>query len=165
MNSKMIRAIDFFISIFIFLISLPLTIISFLLIFIIDNSPIIFRSDRIGYQKKPIIVYKFRTMNSSNSSGVTLMNDSRVTRLGAIIRKFKIDELPQFINVFLGDMSIIGPRPHPVLLNNQYSEKIEKFDKRHEFKPGITGLAQINGFRGKIKILYKKYRKIAADIN
>ena len=78
MNSKMIRAIDFFISIFIFLISLPLTIISFLLIFIIDNSPIIFRSDRIGYQKKPIIVYKFRTMNSSNSSGVTLMNDSRL---------------------------------------------------------------------------------------
>ena len=78
-------------------------------------------------------------------------NDKRLTKFGKMLRVSAIDEMPQFINVFLGDMSIIGPRPHPVLLNSQFTEKIEKFEKRHEFKPGITGLAQINGFRGKIK--------------
>ena len=78
-------------------------------------------------------------------------NDKRLTAFGRFIRITALDELPQFINVFTGDMSIIGPRPHPILLNKEYERKIEKFNKRHQFKPGITGLAQINGFRGKIK--------------
>ncbi len=140
MNSKMIRAIDFFISILIFLISLPLTIISFLLIFIFDNSPIIFRSDRIGYQKKSIIVYKFRTMNSSNSSGVTLINDSRVTRLGAIIRKFKIDELPQFLNIFKNQLCLVGPRPENI---KYLSSNTHYFNYLNRVKPGIIDLVTI----------------------
>ena len=78
-------------------------------------------------------------------------NDKRLTKFGRFIRITALDELPQFINVFTGDMSTIGPRPHPILLNNEYKRKIQKFNKRHQFKPGITGLAQINGFRGKIK--------------
>ena len=78
-------------------------------------------------------------------------NDSRLTNFGKFIRITALDELPQFINVFLGEMSIIGPRPHPILLNKQFENRIQKFNKRHQFKPGITGLAQISGFRGKIK--------------
>ena len=92
----MINLIDYIISILIFLITLPLTLISWILIFFLEESPIIYKSDRIGYKKNPFIVYKFRTMSTSNSSGVTLANDSRVTRLGLILRKFKMfsDLLP-----------------------------------------------------------------------
>tara|TARA_B100001287_G_scaffold254277_1_gene237592 strand:- start:201 stop:602 length:402 start_codon:yes stop_codon:yes gene_type:complete len=90
-------------------------------------------------------------------------DDKRLTRFGKILRISALDEMPQFINVFLGDMSIIGPRPHPVLLNSQYSEKIEKFEKRHEFKPGITGLAQISGFRGKIKNYHDMSSRVKLD--
>ena len=80
-----------------------------------------------------------------------------------MFRNTAIYAMTQFINVFLGDMSIIGPRPHPVLLNSQFSEKIEKFEKRHEFKPGITGLAQINGFRGKIKNYHDMSSRVKLD--
>lgn len=136
----MIKVIDLFISFFIFLIFLPLTIISFLLIFIIDKYPIIYRSDRIGYQKKSIIVYKFRTMNSSNSSGVTLMNDSRVTKLGAIIRKFKIDELPQFLNIFKNQLCLVGPRPENIKYLNS---NINYFSYLNYVKPGIIDLVTL----------------------
>ena len=75
-------------------------------------------------------------------------NDSRITKVGAILRKTSIDELPQFINVFLGDMSVVGPRPHPIKLNEEFQPRIDKFWQRHAVKPGITGLAQAKGFRG-----------------
>ena len=90
-------------------------------------------------------------------------NDKRLTRFGKILRISALDEMPQFLNVFLGDMSVIGPRPHPIILNNQFSEKIQKFDKRHEFKPGITGLAQVSGFRGKIKSYYDMSSRVKLD--
>ena len=90
-------------------------------------------------------------------------NDKRLTSFGRFIRISALDELPQFINVFFGDMSIIGPRPHPILLNKEYEEKIQKFNKRHQFKPGITGLAQISGYRGKIKNLNDMSSRVKLD--
>ena len=90
-------------------------------------------------------------------------NDNRLTSFGRFIRISALDELPQFINVFFGDMSIIGPRPHPVLLNKEYEEKIQKFNKRHQFKPGITGLAQISGFRGKINNIADMSSRVKLD--
>ena len=87
-------------------------------------------------------------MNNEADSKQATRNDARITRLGAFLRKTSIDELPQFVNVFLGDMSIVGPRPHPIKLNEQFQPAIEKFWQRHAVKPGITGLAQAKGFRG-----------------
>jgi lipopolysaccharide/colanic/teichoic acid biosynthesis glycosyltransferase len=90
-------------------------------------------------------------------------NDSRITKLGAILRKTSIDEFPQFINVFLGDMSIVGPRPHPVNLNNIFSPKIDRFVQRHAVKPGVTGLAQAKGYRGETQTFSQMYGRVRLD--
>ena len=118
-----------------------------------SKGPILFTQSRHGENGIPFKCFKFRSMiiNKQSDKVFADHNDKRLTKFGRFIRITALDELPQFINVFTGDMSIIGPRPHPILLNKEYERKIEKFNKRHQFKPGITGLAQINGFRGKIK--------------
>jgi len=117
-----------------------------------SRGPILFTQSRNGENGIPFKCYKFRSMILNNNSDRVFAdhNDKRLTKFGRFIRISALDELPQFINVFIGEMSIIGPRPHPILLNKEYKEKIQKFNKRHQFKPGITGLAQISGFRGKI---------------
>ena len=118
-----------------------------------SRGPILFTQSRNGENGIPFKCYKFRTMiiNKNADKVFADHNDKRLTKFGKFIRISALDELPQFINVLLGDMSIIGPRPHPILLNKEYELKIQKFNKRHQFKPGITGLAQISGHRGKIK--------------
>ena len=130
-----------------------------------SRGPILFTQSRHGISRSTFNCYKFRTMilNKNSDNVFADNNDKRLTKFGKTLRVSAIDEIPQFINVFLGDMSIIGPRPHPVLLNNQYSEKIEKYEKRHEFKPGITGLAQITGFRGKIKNYHDMSSRVKLD--
>ena len=130
-----------------------------------SRGPILFTQSRHGIGGSTFKCYKFRSMVVNNKSDRVFADndDKRLTRFGKILRISALDEMPQFINVFLGDMSIIGPRPHPILLNNQYSEKIQKFDKRHEFKPGITGLAQISGFRGKIKNYHDMSSRVKLD--
>ena len=118
-----------------------------------SRGPILFIQSRNGENGIPFKCYKFRSMilNKNSDRVFADHNDKRLTNFGRFIRISALDELPQFINVFFGEMSIIGPRPHPILLNKEFEEKIQKFNKRHQFKPGITGLAQISGFRGKIK--------------
>ena len=143
-----------------------ITISSFVIIFILSwliplfglfiklqsKGPVLFTQSRNGENGVPFKCYKFRSMivNKNSDKVFADHNDKRLTSFGRLIRISALDELPQFINVFLGEMSVIGPRPHPILLNKEYVNKIQKFNKRHQFKPGITGLAQINGFRGKI---------------
>ena len=90
-------------------------------------------------------------------------NDNRITKIGSILRKTSIDELPQFINVFLGDMSVVGPRPHPIKLNEEFQPKIDRFWQRHAVKPGITGLAQAKGFRGETAELSDMSGRVKLD--
>ncbi len=133
-----------------------LTIISWLvplvglLIKLESRGPIFFRQERTGLDDKKFSILKFRTMMMHDDSIVkqATKNDSRITKLGSILRRTSIDEFPQFINVFLGDMSVVGPRPHAVKHNEEFKKKIDRFVQRHAMKPGITGLAQAKGFRG-----------------
>lgn len=115
-----------------------------------SKGPVFFKQHRTGRDNSPFLCWKFRTMvvNQEADSKQATKNDPRITRLGAILRKTSIDELPQFINVFLGDMSVVGPRPHPIKLNEHFQSQIDRFIQRHAVKPGITGLAQAKGFRG-----------------
>ena len=130
-----------------------------------SRGPILFTQSRNGQNGIPFKCYKFRSMivNKNSDKVFADHNDKRLTNFGKFIRVSALDELPQFINVFLGDMSIIGPRPHPILLNKEYERKIQKFNKRHQFKPGITGLAQISGYRGKILNYSGMYSRVKLD--
>ena len=130
-----------------------------------SKGPILFTQSRNGKNGIPFKCFKFRSMilNKYADKVFADHNDNRLTNFGRFMRVSALDELPQFINVFLGDMSIVGPRPHPILLNRDYERKIEKFNKRHQFKPGITGLAQISGYRGKINKLSEMSSRVKLD--
>jgi putative colanic acid biosysnthesis UDP-glucose lipid carrier transferase len=130
--------------------------------------PVIFKQRRYGLDGQEILVYKFRSMTvteDGNQIEQARKNDNRVTRLGAILRKTSMDELPQFINVLQGRMSIVGPRPHAVAHNELYRPLIKSYMVRHKVKPGITGWAQVNGFRGETDSLEKMEARIRCDLD
>ena len=132
-----------------------------------SSGPIIFKQKRYGLNGTEINIYKFRTMTSLDDGDVikqATKNDSRITKLGAILRKTSLDELPQFFNVLKGEMSIVGPRPHAVAHNEEYRKIIPTYMQRHLVKPGITGWAQINGWRGETDTLEKMQKRIACDL-
>jgi putative colanic acid biosynthesis UDP-glucose lipid carrier transferase len=129
--------------------------------------PILFRQRRYGLDGKRIMVYKFRSMTVAEDGDVVRQatrNDARVTRFGAFLRRSSLDELPQFINVLQGRMSIVGPRPHAVAHNEMYRKLIRGYMIRHKVKPGITGLAQVNGFRGETQTVEKMKARIDYDL-
>ncbi|MFT7155084.1 MAG: putative colanic acid biosynthesis UDP-glucose lipid carrier transferase [Parvicella sp.] len=130
-----------------------------------SNGPIFFKQSRNGRENHPFLCWKFRTMviNNESDSKQATKYDPRITRIGAILRKTSIDELPQFINVFIGDMSVVGPRPHPIKLNEQFQPKIDRFIQRHAVKPGITGLAQAKGFRGETSVFSDMSGRVRLD--
>jgi len=129
--------------------------------------PVIFRQRRYGLDGQEIRVYKFRSMTTVDDGAVVRQatrNDSRITRVGAFLRKTSLDELPQFINVLQGRMSIVGPRPHAVAHNEQYRKIIKGYMIRHKVKPGITGYAQVNGARGETDTVDKMERRVQLDL-
>lgn len=145
------RAVDIFLSIIILvgICSWLFPIIAFL-IRLDGKGPIFFRQKRYGYHEEIFDCIKFRTMmvNTDSSTKTTQVNDIRITKIGKFLRKTSLDELPQLINVFLGQMSVVGPRPHMILIDDYYKPKIGRYSIRSLVKPGITGLAQVNGLRG-----------------
>jgi len=132
---------------------MPLLLVVAILICIDSKGSPLYKQARTGLQGKIFQVYKFRTMhnNSSQEFKQAELNDPRITRIGGLLRRTSIDELPQLLNVVEGSMSLVGPRPHPVKLDQQFKQLIPLFDSRYLVKPGITGLAQIKGFRGETK--------------
>ena len=131
-----------------------------------SKGPTFFKQLRTGKDGKLFYCLKFRSMAVNAAADVeqALKNDSRVTKLGSFLRKTSIDELPQFINVLKGEMSIVGPRPHMVLHTEKYSRTIHNFMDRHLVMPGITGLAQVSGHRGEIKQLDAMAKRVDADL-
>jgi putative colanic acid biosynthesis UDP-glucose lipid carrier transferase len=130
--------------------------------------PVLFRQRRYGLDGKEIVVYKFRSMMVCEDGGhvrQARQNDPRVTAFGAFLRRTSLDELPQFINVLTGSMSIVGPRPHAVAHNEQYRGLINGYMVRHKVRPGITGWAQINGFRGETETVEMMKRRIEYDLD
>ena len=148
------RSFDIFFSLLIIIGILSwLTPLIGLLIKLESKGPVFFKQKRNGLDYKEFYCYKFRSMKPNPEAHLHQIRkgDPRVTRIGKFIRKTSIDELPQFINVLKGDMSVVGPRPHMVSHTHMYAEKIDKFMVRHFIKPGITGLAQVSGFRGEVE--------------
>lgn len=148
------------------IIAIPMLIIA-AIIKLTSKGPAIFKQIRYGLDGKPIKVWKFRSMKVMENDAVVTQatkNDPRVTPFGSFIRRTSLDELPQFINVLVGDMSIVGPRPHAVAHNEEYRDLIEGYMLRHKAKPGITGWAQINGFRGETDTVDKMKGRVDYDI-
>ncbi|WP_039850131.1 undecaprenyl-phosphate glucose phosphotransferase [Grimontia indica] len=129
--------------------------------------PIIFKQYRYGLDGRRIKVWKFRSMSTMDNGSIVKQatkNDPRITPFGAFIRRTSLDELPQFINVLQGRMSIVGPRPHAVAHNEEYRTIVDRYMLRHKVKPGITGLAQVNGYRGETDTLEKMQKRVEFDI-
>lgn len=150
----------------------PLLLLIALLIKIDSPGPVLFKQRRFGFNNAEFDVYKFRTMYVADADATgarqTSRNDRRVTSLGRFLRKTSIDELPQLINVWLGQMSIVGPRAHPVgmlVADQPYHEIVRHYAARHRVKPGITGLAQVNGNRGEVDTPEKAERRIHYDLS
>ncbi len=150
------RTIDIFGSIFgILLFSIVFIVLS-IIIKLTSKGPIIFKQERVGLHNKPFTMYKFRSMveqtDEEEKKGWTVKGDPRVTKVGAFIRKISFDELPQFFNVLVGDMSLVGPRPERQQFVDEFKETIPRYMIKHQVRPGMTGWAQINGLRGNTDI-------------
>jgi putative colanic acid biosynthesis UDP-glucose lipid carrier transferase len=136
-----------------------------------SRGPVLFKQERWGLNNRKIICYKFRTMyiHKTNEDGTekfeqTRRNDKRVTRVGRFLRKTSLDEIPQFVNVFLGSMSVVGPRPHPIPLSLESKDIIQNYMLRHLVKPGITGWAQVNGSRGETVLPDDMRKRVNFDL-
>lgn len=145
----------------------PLMLLVAILIRLDDSGPVLFRQKRYGYNRIPFHIYKFRTMRHGDDTGFrqAVRGDERITRVGRVLRRFNLDELPQLFNVLAGDMSLVGPRPHPVELDDRFAPLIENYSRRHGIKPGITGWAQVNGYRGETDTLAKMHSRISYDLH
>ncbi|HEX7455444.1 MAG TPA: undecaprenyl-phosphate glucose phosphotransferase [Gallionella sp.] len=159
---------DFVLASLILLLLSPLMLCIALAVTLTSPGPAIFKQRRYGLNGEEIIVYKFRSMKVSEDGSHIIQahkDDPRLTRIGAFLRRTSLDELPQFINVLQGRMSIVGPRPHAVAHNELYRKLIRGYMLRHKVKPGITGWAQVNGLRGETQDLEKMQARIEYDLH
>ena len=166
-NRIMKRVFDIIVSFFviIFILSWLIPLLG-LFIYFESKGPVFFKQWRMGKNNEPFYCLKFRSMKPNKDSDIkqATRKDPRVTRVGEFIRKTSLDEFPQFINVFKGEMSLVGPRPHPASLNDKYKHKVDEFTIRQFMKPGITGWAQINGCRGETKDVEMMAKRIEYDL-
>lgn len=164
LNAFMKRCIDIFGAVVALILFSPVMLVVTIVIKATSPGPLIFRQERIGLQNKPFMMYKFRSMvvqSEDDEKGQwTTKNDSRVTPVGRFIRRTSIDELPQLVNVLKGDMSLIGPRPERPQFVEKFKEEIPRYMVKHQVRPGLTGWAQVNGYRGDTSI----YRRIDYDL-
>ena len=155
-NMLMKRLVDIVGALIAIVLSFPIMLIAAIGVKVTSRGPLIFKQERVGLHNKPFQMYKFRSMEVQNAAdekkGWTTKNDPRVTKVGRILRSTSIDELPQFFNVLRGDMSLIGPRPERPLFVEKFKEEIPRYMIKHQVRPGITGWAQVNGYRGNTSI-------------
>ena len=162
------RLSDIVLSMLILALIFPLLIVLAILVKLTSPGPVIFKQRRYGLDGEQILVYKFRSMTVTEDGPdipQARKGDARITPLGAIMRRTSMDELPQFINVLQGRMSIVGPRPHAVAHNELYRKLIKGYMVRHKVRPGITGWAQVNGYRGETTTLDKMQGRIDYDLD
>jgi putative colanic acid biosynthesis UDP-glucose lipid carrier transferase len=162
------RVSDIVLATLILIMITPVLLIIAVAVKIGSPGPVIFKQRRCGLDGREIVVYKFRSMTVTEDGNTIVqakVNDARITPLGALLRRTSLDELPQFLNVLQGRMSVVGPRPHAVAHNEQYRKLIKGYMVRHKVKPGITGWAQINGFRGETNTLDKMEGRIDFDLD
>jgi putative colanic acid biosynthesis UDP-glucose lipid carrier transferase len=161
------RLSDYVIAATVLIVASPLLLAIAIAIKMSSPGSVIFKQRRYGLDGREIIVYKFRSMSVSEDTDNVVQakrNDARVTRVGAFLRKYSLDELPQFINVLQGRMSVVGPRPHAIAHNEEYRSLIKGYMVRHKVNPGITGLAQVRGFRGETATVTDMQNRVEADL-
>ncbi|WP_375167916.1 undecaprenyl-phosphate glucose phosphotransferase [Klebsiella pneumoniae] len=166
-NMVIKRVEDIILSLLILILISPILILISCVIKCTSKGPVLFKQIRYGMDGKPIKVWKFRSMTVMENGTVikqATKDDIRITPVGKFLRRTSLDELPQFFNVLFGGMSIVGPRPHAVAHNELYRDLIEGYMLRHKVKPGITGWAQINGWRGETDTIEKMEKRIEYDL-
>ncbi len=163
-NSLVKRLFDICGAIFGIVVTSPIMLVCAILVRCSSEGPILFKQERIGIHNKPFMMYKFRSMRmqtkEEEEKGWTTKGDARVTKIGSILRKTSLDELPQLFNILVGDMSIVGPRPERPQFVEQFKEEIPRYMIKHQVRPGLTGWAQVNGYRGDTSI----YKRIEYDL-
>lgn len=145
----------------------PLLLVVSILIKLDSKGPVLFKQARNGLNNREFEIWKFRTMTvmeDGDDFKQAQKNDTRITRIGNFLRKSSIDELPQLVNVLIGDMSIVGPRPHPVALNDKFARLIPDYNQRTDMRPGLTGLAQVRGHRGPTDTIEQMQARVDSDI-
>jgi putative colanic acid biosynthesis UDP-glucose lipid carrier transferase len=166
-QSRIKRVVDFLGAGLGFLVLLPILSLIALAIVLESRGPILFRQRRSGRDGKVFVIYKFRTMHVLEDGTDIVQatrNDGRTTAVGRFLRRSSIDELPQLLNVLKGEMSLVGPRPHAVAHDQYYLQTVSNYKLRFYSKPGITGLAQIKGFRGEVRDIHHMEERIACDL-
>jgi exopolysaccharide biosynthesis polyprenyl glycosylphosphotransferase len=160
------RTFDFVASAVGLLVLLPFFALVAVLVKLDSPGPVFFRQQRYGFNQRPFWIFKFRTMAVHDDRSVrqATREDERVTRLGRHLRRWNVDELPQLLNVLMGQMSLVGPRPHAVPHNQSFEDRIDLYARRHNVKPGITGWAQVNGLRGETDTEDKMRRRVEYDL-
>jgi len=161
------RSFDIAVALFSLILLSPVLASAALLIKLDSAGPVVFQQRRIGFDKRVFTIFKFRTMTVMEDGGKIRQAekfDTRITKIGKLLRQTSIDELPQLVNVLFGDMSLVGPRPHALAHDVEFSRKIAEYARRHHVKPGLTGAAQVRGFRGETRTLKQMADRVEWDL-